>query len=345
MLAENAAYLEQYYGLDKRSQEDQDRSGVPVTRRKTPSPLRDASGEAEPTSAEQVAALAASLPTPNRPSSRLQGHLAIAQTTSNSEMRSGISTDIASTAGQRGSPQPSEAARSESPEIAPSSSARQRPARFNPYGSVLKCELVFPLDSVNEQMPLIGMVMEPAYNNGRLVIPAGTEVHGTARPDRLRNRLFSGEQWVLVFPREHGRINGRQLSVRGVALERAEPDINGMTWSISDGSYGIEGTVIRTMDGEEIKRFAATFLASAAAGFQTRQSNATGGETMQTTPRNAVLQGISADMQQLASDIAAEIAQHGVFIHIPAGHQFYLYPTQIIDPDMADISSDIATVK
>jgi len=338
-VAEDAAYLDQYYSLDRKVREDKDAQGVTVTRRHTAATPADASRPLPALPAEPIPSAAV----PSRASSRLQGRPApsvAAKGTGVGELLPGRAIDRLLGAAAPPTPHPATVERPATVAAHPAP-----PRRFNPYGSVIKCELVFPLDSVNEQMPLVGVVMQPVYNNGLLVIPAGTEVHGTARPDRVRNRLFSTDQWVLVFPREAKRINGRQLNVRGLALERAEPDVNGMTWSMSDGSFGLEGTVIRTMQGAEIKRFIATFLAGAAAGLQGKNTNSLGDETTRNTPQNAALQGVSADMQQLASDIAAEVAQHGVFIHIPAGHQFYLYPTQVIDADAAAISSDIATVK
>lgn len=345
-IAENAAYLDQYYNLEKRNRDDQDVHGVPLTRRKTASTHADAprNSDAEPP-AETVSLATSVAPlVPLRASSRLSGRAASAAgggsyLTDSGGLLEGKRHTLGPPTGK-----PRERA-DNSPDTSTRSTPAKRPQRFNPYGSVLKCELVFAIDSVSEQTPLVGIVMEPVYNNGRLVIPAGTEVHGVARADRTRNRLFSGDQWMFVFPRENGRINGRQLSVRGVALDRIEPDVNGMTWGLGDGAYGLEGTIIRSMNEAEIKRFIATFLASASAGLQTRRSNPNGGETVDATPRNAALAGVTADMQQLASDIAAEIGQHGVYIHIPAGHQFYFYPTQVIDPDAADISTDIATVK
>ncbi len=128
-------------------------------------------------------------------------------------------------------------------------------------------------------------------------------------------------------------------------MDRLEPEANGVTWGITDGSYGLEGKLIRTMQDEEIKRFAATFFSEAALTLQSREAGHSGRQTINNTPQNAVLEGLSANLQKFADDIAAEVERHGVFIRVPAGHQFYFYPMQIIDPDAADISSDVATVK
>jgi hypothetical protein len=68
--------------------------------------------------------------------------------------------------------------------------------------------------------PIIGLVTEDVYHEGRLVIPAGTEVHGTAQTDPTRERIASGNHWTLVWH------NGDELKLSGVALDR-EQDPNG----------------------------------------------------------------------------------------------------------------------
>jgi hypothetical protein len=204
---------------------------------------------------------------------------------------------------------------------------------------------VFTIDSTQDESPLIGLVTAPAYNNGQLIIPAGAELHSVARPDPVRDRLFSGKDWVLIFPRDGNKPNGRQLNVHGAALDRAQPDDNGLTWGVTDGSYGLQGDVIRTMNTEEVQQFVATALGAAAASLQSRHTDNFGQETTDQTPRNAALQGLTADMSLAVQKIRAEIERNGVFIRVPAGKQFYFYPQQIIDPDLADISSNIASVQ
>ena len=55
---------------------------------------------------------------------------------------------------------------------------------FLPYGRLLRCELVNTVDSTNIDTPIIGLVIEDAWNDGRVIIPAGTEVHGLAQESR-----------------------------------------------------------------------------------------------------------------------------------------------------------------
>jgi hypothetical protein len=338
-LVENAAYLDQLYQLETRLRETHDRQGNPVTHRanaNTPTEIgHNMRGE------EDLAAVSATVTPLQRTSLRLEGS---AHPFGAGAPGRAQASNLESTSHPK-LEEMSSALTDHRHDGATGPTANAKPRRFNPYGSVLKCELVFTLDSTNEQTPLIGVIMEPVYNNGELVVPAGAELHGVARPDRLRDRIFSGTEWVLVFPRESKRLNGRQLTVHGVALDRVEPDANGMTWGITDGSYGLQGQVIRTSEEQEIKRFAATFFAQAAETLEQRDAGRSGRQTVRSTPQNAMLQGLAGNLEKLAEDISAEIAQHGVFIRVPAGHQFYFYPTQIIDPDGADLPTDLVIAK
>ncbi len=211
-LAENAAYLDQYYQLEGKLRPDRDRQGNPMTRRATAGTPAVASRAVRADDDSPPA------PPPGRASLRLQGRTATAARTTETAVPP---PHLAPPAGTTAAPKVSGAVSDDEDDARPGAIAsRSRPKRFNPYGSVIRCELVFTIDSTNEQTPLIGVVMEPVYNNGQLVVPAGAELHGIARPDRLRDRIFSGEAWVLVFPREAGRPNGRQLSVIPFCIQR-----------------------------------------------------------------------------------------------------------------------------
>ena len=88
---------------------------------------------------------------------------------------------------------------------------------FLPYGRLLRCELVNTVDSTNIDTPIIGLVIEDAWNDGRVIIPAGTEVHGVAQKSPVRERIGSDRQWFLVFQ------DGRELPISGTVLDYA-PD-------------------------------------------------------------------------------------------------------------------------
>lgn len=220
-----------------------------------------------------------------------------------------------------------------------------KPQRFVPFGRLIKAELVITLESTEEEMPLVGLITEPVYNNGKLIIPAGTELHSMARADRIRDRIISTTTWRLIFPREGNRPNGRQLTFDGIALDREDGDGNGLTWGLTDGSYGLRGRVVRAgQTQEELMLFAAEAIRAAAGTGMDRQATLYG-QQPQVTAKNAAIAGGQAVLERMAERISREIERNGVYVQVPAGKQFYVYPRQVIDPDRADIPDNLARVE
>ena len=164
---------------------------------------------------------------------------------------------------------------------------------------------------------------------GRLIFPAGTEVHGKAQTDRSRERIASGDNWTLVW------TTGEELRLSGVALDR-EADPGGDGWGITDGSAGLRGQVLKSDDLAEIKLFAATFLSGAAAAFTQTQPTVLGSQIAPTL-ENAPLTGAQSVIQAYAQQILNTIQRDGFYVRVPAGKQFYLYVTQTIDESEAVI--------
>ena len=203
---------------------------------------------------------------------------------------------------------------------------------YAPYGRLIPCETVITLESSKLDTPVIGLVTEDVWNNGRLIIPAGAEVHGRASLDRSRERIAASGKWVVVW-RDGTNLNGTELVLNGIALDREKDDTTG-EFGLRDGSAGLIGDLIRTDNTEEIKLFASTFLAGMASGFQQVQTQSTqfGLEQVATgSARNAALQGTGDVLNAYAHQIQEAIAQDGFFVRVPAGKQFYLYVTQTID--------------
>ena len=61
-----------------------------------------------------------------------------------------------------------------------------------PYGQLLRCELTRTIMTSNLQTPIIGMVSEPLWWNGKEIIPAGVIVHGVAASSPIRDRVGTG---------------------------------------------------------------------------------------------------------------------------------------------------------
>ncbi len=71
-------------------------------------------------------------------------------------------------------------------------------AVYAPFGRLIPCETVTTVDSASIQTPIIGLVTEHVYFGGKLIIPAGTEVHGMAQTDRQAKSATT-----LTAPRPH----------------------------------------------------------------------------------------------------------------------------------------------
>ena len=219
---------------------------------------------------------------------------------------------------------------------------------YAPYGRMIPCETVITIDSAKIETPIIGFVTEDVWHDGRLIIPAGAEVHGKAQVDPSRERIASDNNWVIVW-RTTDRMDGAELPLHGVALDMERNESTG-TWQLTDGSAGLKGDILKTDNWAEIKLFAATFLSAATTGLEdtTSSSNALTGQTTQTplsTPKNAALAGTSAVLNQYAQQILDSIKRDGFYVRVPAGKQFYLYATQTIDIDNAKRGQSLVDLK
>lgn len=198
-------------------------------------------------------------------------------------------------------------------------------ATFAPFGRLIPCETVITVDSSSIQTPIIGLITENIYHAGRLVIPAGTEVHGTAKTDHQRERIASGSSWRLVWQ------HGEEMQIKAIALDREFANSTNQTgWSITDGSAGLRGELIKSDDLAEIKLFAATFL-SGAAGALTEKKETLFGSINSPSLNNAPLVGAQDILKIYAQQISDSIQKDGFYVRVPSGKQFYLYVQQTLD--------------
>jgi hypothetical protein len=230
---------------------------------------------------------------------------------------------------------------------------------FAPFGRMVKCELVDTLDSVTARSePIVGLVTQDLDWNGNVIIPAGTEVFSYAKPEAVIDaagvgRLVDGGEWTLVMPGRGGE-NGRELILKGRAIDRREVQVTGtgtaLSWGIDDGADGLVGYTLSTLDNKEIKLFAAAAVSGMAQGITAvaeRQQPAAGvagafGATqVAPTLGNAAVGALgagSADvMNELVGRIREEISKRGVYVRVPAGKEFYLFVEQTIDPGAAAV--------
>lgn len=196
---------------------------------------------------------------------------------------------------------------------------------YAPFGRLIPCETVITVDSSSMETPIVGLVTENIYFGGRLVIPAGTEVHGMAQTDRQRDRIATSTSWTLVWQ------DGEEMQLKAVALDREfDNETNQSGWALTDGSAGLRGEVLKSDSMADIKLFAATFLSGAANALTEKQETIFGPIN---TPslNNAPFQGAQAVLQTYAQQIYDSIQKNGFYVRVPSGKQFYLYVLQTID--------------
>ena len=203
---------------------------------------------------------------------------------------------------------------------------------YAPFGRLLQCKLVVTVDSSSIRTPIIGLVTEDLWHDGRLIVPAGAEIHGQARLDRTRDRIASDGEWTLVW------MSGLELPISGLALDlEKKPD---GTFEITDGSAGLKGDVLRADNAAELKLFAATFLSAGSRAFiDTNNNNLLGVPVAQATTKTAALAGTSSVLDQYAAQILDSINRDGVFVRVPAGKAFYVYVTQTLDVGKATVGN------
>jgi hypothetical protein len=198
-------------------------------------------------------------------------------------------------------------------------------AVFAPFGRLIPCETVVTVDSSSMQTPIIGLVTENVYFGDKLVIPAGTEIHGTAQTDHQRERIASGSSWTLVWQ------NGMEMQLKAIGLDREfDNSTNQSGWGITDGSAGLRGEIIKSDNYADIKLFAATFLSGAASALTEKQQTIFG-PINSPTLNNAPFAGAQAVLQTYAQQIYDSIQKDGFYVRVPSGKQFYLYVLQTID--------------
>jgi hypothetical protein len=251
-----------------------------------------------------------------------------------------------------------------SPPAAPREAARPETAAvsdsFAPFGRLVKCALVNTIDSVTARSePIVALVAQDLDWNGRVVIPAGTEAFGYAKPQPVVDaegvgRLVDSGEWTLVLPGRGGLPNGRELVLRARAVDRREASLGAKgevrSWGIDDGADGLIGYTLSSLDTKELKLFAAAAISGMAQGVGAvaeRQqpapgvSGALGATQIAPTLGNALAGSLSAGtteaLNEMVSRIRSEIASRGVYVRIPAGKPFYLFVEQTIDTGAAEV--------
>lgn len=204
----------------------------------------------------------------------------------------------------------------------------KEPSLFAPRGLLIKATLVLTVESGSLTTPVLGIVTEDVYWNQKLIVPAGTWIHALARQGRQRDRIEIAGSWTFVWQ------DGREYAIQGLALNHEFDEKAG--FSITDGSAGIRGRVLKSDKHQELKIMAATALAGAAkASEETAQTIF--GQVPDNSISNAGLEGVSNAADQYAKLLLERLKEEGYYVRVPAGTQFYIYTQQVFEPGLASI--------
>ncbi len=209
-----------------------------------------------------------------------------------------------------------------------------RSENYLPFGRLLRCELVNTVDSTNIETPIIGLITEDIWHDGRLIITAGTEVHGVAQKTAARERIGSERKWMLVFQ------DGRELPLSGTVLDYAPDGAKPDAWSETDGSAGLRGYMIAADKYAEAKAVLAAMISAGAGAFPQMTniiSPLTGGVTQVQGGgyQDAIAAGIQAGGQIYSQRLLENLDKEPYYVRVPAGTLFYLYVTQTVDLEKA----------
>ena len=198
-----------------------------------------------------------------------------------------------------------------------------------PFGTVVKCVLVSDLESGLPQTPVIGIVEQ-----GIGPIPMNTIIHGTIE-SALRDRMIVNDAWTLVFP------DKREAVIRAKTLTRDNPDGKDQYFGKDNLSFGLKGVIVDERDKNRIYDLLLTGLKSAVPLVQQQQISPPsiyaplGGSQAAVTTGNAALAALGGMAQSEIERQQKLMDELSVYVHVPAGRQFYLYLQQSFSSEMA----------
>ena len=175
-----------------------------------------------------------------------------------------------------------------------------------PLGSMVKCLLIHNIVTNNFEAPVIAQVWEDFYFDGKLLLPFGTRIYGTASAGRQRDRV------IVTF---HDIVfqDGKNIKINAIGLSQ-------------DGSGGLTGTVIDDGTKKTILAMAMNLLSGMALGFQQSSTNElTGIQQVESNSRNALLNGVANTFQKQAQQTQSDIENSKGYAIVLAGNEIIVY--------------------
>ena len=216
--------------------------------------------------------------------------------------------------------------------------------RYAPFGRLLDCKLVNTLESNVDGTPLIALVIQDlwwtnAKGERKLIIPAGTEVHGKMGKC-VRNRMMSSGNFVLVWQITSDQV-GLELQLQGRILEKSNQAGDKSKATITDMAAGIPGRVMNNNNLNEMLQYTMAFAQGLSAGFQTKTTYDNGSTIVSRndgSTKNALATAFESLSNVALENITDKISKESYYIRVPAGTEFYLYIEQVTNIEKAAIA-------
>jgi hypothetical protein len=208
------------------------------------------------------------------------------------------------------------------PSPTPAPEPSHKPAEYwLPPSIFIPCSLVNTVESSHINTPVVGEVIRDCYQNGKLIIPAGTLVSSFASNGATRDRIEVAGVWLFVF------ADGRQLKVPGIACDR-EADPTNQQFGIEDGSAGLQGELRESDHWANAKAFLALLISN------TTQvaTSAANGVVSRGFGGGVGLPDTSAIQAKYLDQLLNGQTGDGRFVQVPASKEFYIFPTETVLP-------------
>lgn len=216
--------------------------------------------------------------------------------------------------------------------------------RYAPFGRLLDCKLVNTLESNVDGTPLIAIVIEDlwwinAQGERKLIIPAGTEVHGRMG-SCVRNRMMCEGNFILVWQITSEQV-GLELQLQGRILEKSNQAGNKNKATITDMAAGIPGRVMNNNNLNEMLQYTMAFAQGLSAGFQENTTYDNGSTIISNSDgstKNALATAFESLSNVALENITDKISRESYYIRVAAGTEFYLYIEQVTNVEKAAIA-------
>jgi Bacterial conjugation TrbI-like protein len=211
---------------------------------------------------------------------------------------------------------------------------RRDPETWLPPSIMVPCSLVITIESSHINTPVLGIVIRDMYENGHLIVPAGTLVSSFAQSGAVRDRIEVSGTWVFVFP------DGRSLKVKGIALDR-EADPSYQNFGVEDGSAGLQGELVESDHWANAKAFIGILMTAA---MQTGTAAVNGAVSNSSIGGGVVLPDTTPVLGKYLDQLLNGETGDGRFVRVPASKEFYVFVMETLRPDRRSIDNS-ASIK